>query len=135
MYKFFMIFSVISSLLMTPVYADSTQGIRLNDFPVLVQDSAREHFNQEKVTQVGLVKDKQGTQYQVSGDIDGVQTSMIFTVTGFVTSITQTFQQAKEIDCADVKLPPLNADEEYYFQVEGLIQTSPIVRCHPGQAE
>ena len=102
------------SLLMPPIFADSTQGIRLGDLPVFVQDSAREHFNQEKVTQVGLVKDKQGTQYQVSGDIDDVQTSMVFTVTGFVTSITQTFQQTKELDCADIKPAVLNEDEEYY---------------------
>jgi len=135
MYKILIIFSVIGSLLMAPVFADIGQRIRLSDLPISVQNSAREHFHQEKITQVGLVKVKQGTQYQVSGEIDGVQTSIVFTLTGFVASITQTFQQGKALDCAAVKLPVLNEGEEYYFQVEGLIQTDPIVRCHPGHAD
>jgi len=130
-----MIFFVVGALLMFPVFADNRQEIRLSDLPVLVQDSAREHFKPEKITQVGLVKDKQGTQYQVSGDIDGVQTSIIISVSGFVTSITQTFKQSKEVDCKDVKLPVLNKGEEYYFEVEGVIQAKPVVHCRPGQAE
>ena len=119
MNKFNFIFSMlVSCLLSTPAFAGSNQRITLSNLPVLVKPSVREHFLPKNIKQIKLIKDKEATLYQVSGDIDDVQTSMIFSASGFITSITQTFQQAKQINCTDVKLPVLNEDEQYYFQVE-----------------
>jgi hypothetical protein len=130
------IFSLLMNcLLVMPAFAESNKEITLSDLPALVKASAREHFLPENIRQVKLIKDKETTQYQVSGQIEGVQTDMTFNKTGFVTAITQTFQQAKPINCTDVKLPVLTEGEQYYFQVEGVIQAKPLVRCKPGNAK
>ena len=130
------IFSLlVNCLLIMPVFADSNKEIKFSELPALVQASAQEHFLPENIRQVKLIEDKEATQYQVSGEIEGVQTDMAFNKTGFVTTITQNFQQAKQIDCADVKSPVLSEDEQYYFQVEGVIQAKPLVRCKPGNAK
>ena len=131
----FIVFMLVSCLLSTSAFADSNQGITLSDLPALVKTSAQEHFLPKDIKQVKLINDKTATLYQVSGDIDDIQTSMIFNASGFVTSITQTFQQEKQINCTDVKLPVLSEDEQYYFQVEGVIQAKPVVHCKPGRAE
>jgi len=130
------IFSLlVNCLLIMPVFADSNKEIRFSELPALVQASAQEHFLPENIRQVKLIKDKEVTQYQIFGEVEGVQTSMIINASGFVASITQNFQQAKQINCADVKPPVLSEDEQYYFQVEGVIQAKPLVRCKPGNAK
>jgi len=130
------IFSLlVNCLLIMPVFADSNKEIRFSELPALVQASAQEHFLPENIRQVKLIEDKEATQYQVSGEIEDVQTSMTFNKTGFVTATTQTFQQAKPINCTDVKSPVLSEDEQYYFQVEGVIQAKPLVRCKPGNVK
>ena len=126
---------LISSLFMSPAFPGNNQDIIFSKLPVLVQSSALEHFVLENINAVSAYKSKVGEQYKIHGDIDGIQTTIVLASDGYVLSIKQTFLKEKEINCEDIKSPVLRKEQEYYFQVEGLIQEKPIRRCRPGQLD
>ena len=134
MKKNVMFYLFISSFFMSPAFSDKNKDIIFSKLPVVVQSSAHEHFVQENIIAVASYNSKEGQRYKIYGDIDGIQTTMVLASDGFVLSITQTFLKENEIDCEDVKSPLLPRGQEYYFQVEGLIQENPTRHCRPKQS-
>ena len=134
MIKILLFFMLFSYVFISDAYAVSNQGIAFNELPVSVRASAREYFRQEDIAEVNISHEEE-PQYSVSGDIAGTQTTIVFSIDGSVISVKQTFLKQKEMGCEDVKQPVLTDDEQYYLQVEGLIQKKPIRRCDSGKPD